>query len=83
MILLGDFFTMSYLCSIIWYTSILILFVKQKYINIVLFKINPLCEKYKPYVKKPFYISLLCLYNRLYLVLEVLSKKNYRKKGVA
>ena len=43
------------------YVLNVILFVKQIYINTVLFKINPLCDKNKPYVKKPFDLFLLHL----------------------
>ena len=56
-----------------------ILFVKQN----ILFKINPLLDKNKPYVKKSFDLLLLYLYNRLALVLEVLYERNCSTKGAA
>ena len=56
-----------------------ILFVKQN----ILFKINPLLDKNKPYVKKSFDLLLLYLYDRLALVLEVLYERNCSTKGAA
>ena len=66
-----------------FFCYIVILFVNNKQNVFTLFKLNPLCDKKATCVKKSFDLFLLCVYNKLLLILEVLYEKSYSMKGAA
>ena len=56
----------------------------MKYVNTVLFKINPMCDKNKPYVAKSFYLFFCNFKIEFFLVLEVLDERScFTKEGAA
>ena len=67
--------TMTYLCSIISYILILILFIEQNILILYCLKLTPYVTKTSHMSKNNLIFLILYLYNRLILVLEVLSKK--------
>ena len=59
-----------------FFCYIVIFFVNNKQNILTSFKLNPLCDKKTAHVKKSFDLFLLYLYNRFFLVLEVLYERS-------